>query len=111
MARHSLASRHSQFRPAYSQRARARSRKPEISAALERKWFEFDRNVVTDVLNTLHRAIHNGAIQMEMIAAEQMFDAALSRTFARTSRRLSRTALKLKELGIEVNGVTGYPKP
>jgi hypothetical protein len=111
MARHSLASGNSQFRPGYSERAEARNRRPQISAALERKWFEFDRNVVTGVLNNLQRSIHQGATQMEMIAAEQMFDTMLSKNFSRTARRLGRVVLNLKRLTTEVNGTSGYPKP
>jgi hypothetical protein len=110
MARHSLASGGSQFRPA-SVRPKSKTRNFEISSTLERKWFEFDRRGVTDVLNKLRRSIHDGATQMEMIADEQMFDSSLSRTFSRTARRLDRLVENLKQLGVGVNGATGYPKP
>ena len=83
----------------------------EIPLALERKWFEFDRSAVIDILTNLQRSIHDGAAEMEMIADEQMFDASLSRTLARTAKRLDRVVENLKTLGIEVNGATGYPKP
>lgn len=110
MPRPSLAPGSSQYRPGYSRRAGTRRRSTEVSAELERKWFDFDRNVVTGVLDTLHRAIHQGASQMEMIAAEQMFDGLLSGTFSRTARRLGRVATRLKKLSLEVNGASGYPK-
>ena len=83
----------------------------EISTALERKWFEFDRSTVTEVLGKLLSSIHDGAAQMEMIADERMFDTLLSRTFARTSRRLDHVVANLKRLGVKVNDATGYPKP
>jgi len=78
---------------------------------MERKWFEFDRTIVTEILNKLQRSIRDGAEQMGMIADEQMFDPGLSRTLARVARRLDRVVENLKTLGIEVNGATGYPKP
>jgi hypothetical protein len=111
MARHSLASGRSPIRPAYAVRPKSKTRNREISLALERKWFEFDRSAVTEVLTKLQRSIHDGAAEMEMIADEQMFDASLSRTLVRTARRLDRVVENLKGLGIEVNGATGYPKP
>ena len=110
MALRSLAPENFRFRPGYSERGSIKSRTTDVSAELERKWFDFDRNVVTGVLDTLHRAIHQGASQMEMIAAEQMFDALLSGTFSRTARRLGRVATRLKKLSLEVNGASGYPK-
>jgi hypothetical protein len=111
MARHSVAFGDSQLRPGSAERAGSRNRPLEISAELERKWFEFDRNVVTGVLNNLQRSIHQGATQMEMIAAEQMFDTLLSKTLSRTARRLERVTLNLERLTREVNDTIGYPKP
>jgi hypothetical protein len=35
----------------------------------------------------------------------------LSKTFSQTARRLDRLLPRLKRLGIEINGATGYPKP
>ncbi|HLI78885.1 MAG TPA: hypothetical protein VKV03_02815 [Candidatus Binataceae bacterium] len=111
MARHGVAFGNSHFRPAYSDRTGSKSRQLQISPALERKWFEFDRDAVSGVLDTLQRAIDQGATQMEMIAAEQIFDSILSKTFSRTARRLDRVLLELKRLVIGINGATGYPKP
>jgi hypothetical protein len=111
MARNGLASGISQFRPAYSERAGSKNRQLQISPVMERKWFEFDRDTVSGALDKLQRAIHQGATQMEMISAEQMFDSMLSKTFSQTARRLDRLLPRLKRLGIEINGATGYPKP
>src|ERR1700733_3127571 len=96
MARHSVAYGSPVLRAGSSVRTGSRNRRLEISPALERKWFEFDRNAVTGVLNKLQGAIHHGATQLEMIAAEQMFDSMLSKAFSQTARRLDRLLLKLK---------------
>jgi hypothetical protein len=109
MARRNFAPGNSSYRLGYSERRETKNRRNEVSARLERKWFEFDRNIVTGVLDTLKGALHEGAAQMEMIAAEQMFDVSLSGTLSRTARRLGRMETLLKKLGLEVNGATGYP--
>ena len=110
MALRSLAPENFRFRPGYSERGSIKSRTTDVSAELERKWFEFDRNIVTGVLDTLKGAIHEGAAQMEMIGAEQMFDTALSGSFSRTARRLGRMETRLKKIALEVDGASGYPK-
>ena len=110
MSRHSFASSNSRLRSASSERSGPRNRQLEISVTLERRWFEFDRNVVTGVLANLQRSIHYGATQVEMISAEQMFDEVLSRELSRTARYLDRMVARLRQLTTEVNGATGYPK-
>ncbi|HLX38427.1 MAG TPA: hypothetical protein VKR29_11525 [Candidatus Binataceae bacterium] len=110
MARRSVASGDSQFRPA-SARPRPGIRGLEISPTLERRWFDFDRAIVTRMLSKLQHSIHDGASQIGMIADEQMFDPVLSRTFARTARRLNKVIENLKRLNVEVNRANGYPKP
>lgn len=111
MARRNLAPGKPSYRLGYSVRGETKNRRTEVSAQLERKWFEFDRNIVTGVLDTLKGALHEGAAQMDMIAAEQMFDVSLSGTLLRTSRRLGRMETRLKKLGLEVDDATGYPRP
>jgi hypothetical protein len=110
MARPNLASGNSQYRPGYSERAGTKSRRTEVSALIERKWFEFDRNIVTGMLDNLHRAIDQGASEMEMIATEQMFDGLLSGSFSRIARHLGRAAIRLEKLALDVSCATGYPK-
>ena len=42
-----------------------------VVSDLERQYFEFDRKIVAEVLDTLRNAIAEGATQMAMVADEQ----------------------------------------
>jgi hypothetical protein len=50
--------------------------------------FDIDRSDVVIQLRTLRRAIEEGALDMEMVAAERVFGKSLSRTLVRRARRL-----------------------
>ena len=60
----------------------------EVSPSLERSWFEFDRGVVLRQLDDLNAAIGSNANELKMVAAEGVFDPALSDGLLRTSRAL-----------------------
>ena len=111
MARRSPAPSNSHQRVIHSERALTESRRTKLSGDLERKYFEFDRNIVAGVLGLLQSAVNTGAAQMEMVADERMFDKSLSGTFSRAALHLNQMGQKLGVLLGEVSGATGYPKP
>jgi len=76
---------------------------------LERKFFELDRRIVAGVLNTLRDALHEGAVQLDMVADERMFDKLLSANLSQASRRLDRIRHKLEGILGDVSKATGYP--
>jgi len=82
----------------------------ESSPEFERKWFELDRGIVIGQVSTLRRSITNGAKQMDMIAAEKIFDQPLSEMILRKAQALQKLARELKELAIKIAAATGYPK-
>jgi hypothetical protein len=81
-----------------------------VVSDLERQYFEFDRKIVAEVLDTLRNAIAEGATQMAMVADERMFDRSLSGTFSRTALHLDRMGGRLEKLLGEVGQASGYPK-
>jgi hypothetical protein len=83
----------------------------EGSSEFERRWFELDRSAVIGQLSALRRAIANGAMQMEMIAAERIFEEPLSEEIRQKTFALKRFARQLKELEVKVTSASGYPKP
>ena len=62
------------------------------------EYFEIDRSAVLDQLQNLRRTIDEGAEEMEMVAAERVFDKSLSRLLEGRARRLHRTAKDLNSL-------------
>jgi len=107
--RRSLASADSLWRVGNSTGRRHGNRRAENSVDLEQKFFEFDRGVVSGVLNDLRNSIHEGAVQLEMVAEEHLFDPSLSANLSRTSRRLDRIYRTLEEVLGEVAKASGYP--
>jgi hypothetical protein len=61
-------------------------------------YFEIDRSTVLHQLQNLMRAIERGAEDIEMVAAEGVFDKSLSRALQRGARQLRRTAKDLNAL-------------
>ena len=61
-----------------------------------------DRSVVARQLRDLWRANEDTATELEMIAAENVFDKRLSATLARKARALHRMAKSMKELHLVV---------
>ena len=56
----------------------------------QRRCFEIDRKVVVRQLKALQLAITDGATEMEMVAAENVFDTRLSTLLKRRARSLYR---------------------
>jgi hypothetical protein len=61
-------------------------------------YFEIDRSTVLRQLQNLMRAIDEGAEDIEMAAAEGVFDKSLSRVLHRRAGQLHRTAKDLNAL-------------
>ena len=81
----------------------------EGSFEFDRRWFELDRSAVIGQLSSLRRAIANGAREMEMIAAERIFEKSLAQEIRQKAFALKRVARQLKELAVKVTAATGYP--
>lgn len=62
------------------------------------EYFELDRSTVLAQLQYLQRTIDEGAREMEMVAAEGVFDKSLSRLLEGRARSLHRTAKDLNSL-------------
>jgi hypothetical protein len=60
--------------------------------------FEIDRSTVVVQLRSLRRAIDEGAEEMEMVAAENVFSKSLSRTLVGSARKLHLVARDLNRL-------------
>ena len=109
MKRHSLASAKSRWRLNHAERSVRENRGARSPDDFEQEFFEFDRRIVSNQINQLRAAIHEGAVQLEMVADEQMFDESLSATLSRTSRRLEQMWCQLEELLRDVAKADGYP--
>jgi hypothetical protein len=70
------------------------SKPPNVSL----EYFEMDRSTVLEQLQNLRRTIDEGAKEMEMVAAERVFDKSLSRLLEGRARSLHRTAKDLNSL-------------
>jgi hypothetical protein len=64
----------------------------------ELTYFEIDRSTVVSELRNLKSAIEEGAKQIEMVAAERVFDQSLSRELVRRARKLQLVARDLNGL-------------
>ena len=60
--------------------------------------FEIDRTTVTLQLRNLRRAVDEGAMEMDMVAAERVFDKALSHALIRSARKLHSIVTELDAL-------------
>jgi deoxyribose-phosphate aldolase len=60
--------------------------------------FEIDRSTVTLQLRNLRRAVDEGAMEMDMVAAERVFGKSLSDALIRSARRLHSIATDLDSL-------------
>jgi hypothetical protein len=61
-------------------------------------YFEIDRSTVARELQSLESTIEEGAKQIEMVAAERVFDQSLSRALAKRARKLHLVARDLNRL-------------
>ena len=110
MMHHGLAARNPQSRPSRIERRVVPPDLVDHTSEFERRWFELDRSAVIGQLSSLRRAISNGAKQLEMIAAERIFEKPLSEEVRLTTVTLKRIGRQLKELAVKVKSATGYPK-
>jgi hypothetical protein len=109
MERHTVATAKSRWRIDHATRSAGENRGARSPSDFEQEFFEFDRQIVSNQLHQLRAAIHEGAVQLEMVADEQMFDEALSATLSRTSRRLEQMWRGLEGLLKDVAKADGYP--
>ena len=70
----------------------------EFSQELEERYLKADRRTELAHLRALQSAIRGGAGQMEMAAAEGIFDQRISELFLRNARELRRVARELNQL-------------
>jgi len=73
-------------------------KRPHKRATNEITYFEIDRATVARELQNLKSAIEEGAKQIEMVAAERVFDQSLSRELVRRARKLQLVARDLNGL-------------
>jgi hypothetical protein len=76
----------------------------------ERDFFEMDRSVLIDQLKALKQNLRGAVTEIEMIAAEAVFDKRLSAQLKLKARALNRTAESLNTLG-KVLARAKFPKP
>ena len=77
---------------------------------LERRSFEFDRRLVVHGLDALTAGIGRAAIDLELVAAEGVFDEPVSLELLREARRLRSMTRELKKLRRTVVQVENYPR-
>jgi hypothetical protein len=71
--------------------------------------FEFDRQLVARSLEGLTAEIDRAAIDIEMVAAEGVFEEQISLELLREARRLQSTAHELKQLRTNARQAKRYP--
>ena len=49
----------------------------DINPKLERQWFEFDRSAVLSLIDSTQTAVNGNAKELEMVAAEGVFEKSL----------------------------------
>jgi hypothetical protein len=76
----------------------------------EREFFEIDRSVLIDQLRVLKENLRGALTEIEMVAAETVFDKRLSAKLKRRARALNRTAERLDVLSKVLAGAK-FPKP
>ena len=81
-----------------------------FSADQEKAWFELDREVVLDQIDSLHRALDQNSDELSMIATEGVFERALSDKLSRAARSLRSLSQQLAGLRAEVVKTSGYPR-
>jgi hypothetical protein len=76
----------------------------------ERDFFEIDRSVLIRQVKALRITVRRALTEIEMIAAENVFDKRLSAKLTRKARELSRMAERLEALS-KVLTRAKFPKP
>ena len=88
----------------------AQSEPSDVAPGLERRWLEFDRDVVLRQIDLIKSTIDANVNDLGMVAVEGVFDKSLSNGLLRTSRSLQVIAKELNALRSLVVHATGYPK-
>ena len=111
MARRSMVSADSRWRMGNSTERTNGSHQRQVdnSAELEHRFFEYDRRIISGAVKALRESVQEGALQLEMCAAERMFDDTLSASLSRTSRKLERINRALESILLDIAKATGYP--
>jgi hypothetical protein len=73
------------------------------------KFFEFDRAETADRLRAMTTAAQDNALELEMIAAEKVFEEATCEEFSRAANEFTTLAGKLRLLNGRVMKANGYP--
>jgi hypothetical protein len=94
---------HAKDRPAWSDPS-------DISPELERRWFDVDRRAVLHQIDSTRATLDGNAKELEMVAAEGLFEKSLSDLLLRTSQALSTIAQELRALRAAVARASGYPQ-
>jgi hypothetical protein len=74
-----------------------------------RKYFEYDRTQVQDRLSAMTTTAQDNALEVEMIAAEKIFEETICEEFARVANEFTSLAEKLTSLNGRVMKAKGYP--
>jgi hypothetical protein len=93
--------------------AKSPTTRPALSAInpnRERRWFEFDRSAVLRQIDQVQGTIDANATDLGMVAAEGVFEKALSDELLRSARALNAIAQELTALRGLVASTSGYPK-
>lgn len=99
-----------QLRKVQSTDRPVRSSLEEVTPAIERRWFEFDRGAVLRQIDLVHGTIDENATDLGMVAVEGVFDKPLSDELLRSSRSLHLLAQELNSLRGLVARASGYPR-
>jgi hypothetical protein len=81
-----------------------------FSADQEKAWFELDREVVLDQIDSLHRALDQNSGELSMIATEGVFERTVSDKLSRAARTLRSLSQQLAGLRAAVVKTNGYPR-
>jgi hypothetical protein len=81
-----------------------------FSADQEKAWFELDREVVLDQIDSLHRALDQNSDELSMIATEGVFERTVSDKLSRAARTLRSLSQQLAGLRAAVVKTNGYPR-
>ena len=74
-----------------------------------RKYFECDRAEAADRLRAMITAAHDNALELEMVAAEKVFEEAICEEFLRVAREFTTLERKITLLNGLVMRAKGYP--
>jgi hypothetical protein len=80
-----------------------------LPAQKERHFFEYDRKTVLSQMDSITRESRDSAEQLEMIAAERIFDQSTSGEFTRVATTFSGLLRELSAVRVLVSRARSYP--